>query len=289
MCYYNGQKVTRAEYIRLKHLEKVVADYDFLSVPVHDGFDFGWNAVLKRKDDVEDFDIVKMEWGFVPSHLPSRDAIWKFRNDYMDQQGVFHKGFTTLNAKAENLFINEQGKSSMFRFAAMERRCLILSTGFYESRHIYHRHKRTGELRKTPERYPYRIYLPDHEYFYLAGIWNPWKAQDGSGEYSETFAIVTTDATKHKLMSQVHNSKKRMPTILDEDLAYEWLFGKLNEKQITDIGLTQLPAEKMAAYTIQKNYKNALDPTAPFEYPDCPPLDESGPDAISVVAQASLF
>jgi hypothetical protein len=29
MCYYNGQKVTRVEYIRLKQLEKAVANYDF--------------------------------------------------------------------------------------------------------------------------------------------------------------------------------------------------------------------------------------------------------------------
>jgi len=34
MCYYNGQRVTRAEYIRLKNLEKLVADYDFLNAPV---------------------------------------------------------------------------------------------------------------------------------------------------------------------------------------------------------------------------------------------------------------
>ena len=29
MCYYNGQKVTHAEFIRLKQLEKALAKYDF--------------------------------------------------------------------------------------------------------------------------------------------------------------------------------------------------------------------------------------------------------------------
>jgi len=289
MCYYNGQKVTRSEYIRLKHLEKLTAAFDFLSVPVQDGFDFGFNAVLKRMEGIEDFDIVKMEWGFVPSNLPSRDAIWKFRHDYVDERGIFHKGFTTLNAKGENLFINEQGQPSMFRFSAMERRCLVLSTGFYESRHIYRRNKKTGKLLKTPERYPYRIFLPDQEYFYMAGIWNPWMAQDGTGEYAETFAKVTTDATHHSLMSKVHNSKKRMPTILNEDLAYEWLFGNLDQKRITEIALTQFPAEKMAAYPIEKNYKSALDTTAAFDYADLPPLDapEGGESLLAV--QNTLF
>lgn len=32
-------------------------------------------------------------------------------------------------------------------------------------------------------------------------------------------------------MEQIHNGKKRMPTILTEDLAWEWLFGELNEER----------------------------------------------------------
>jgi hypothetical protein len=66
MCYYNGQKVTRDEYIRLKHLEKLVANYDFLSRDLQIGFDYNQNAVLKRIPEKEDFDIVQMEWGFIP-------------------------------------------------------------------------------------------------------------------------------------------------------------------------------------------------------------------------------
>ncbi len=61
MCYYNGQKVTREEYIRLKHLEKLVANYDFLSRDLQVGFDYSMNAVLKPIPDKEDFDIVQME------------------------------------------------------------------------------------------------------------------------------------------------------------------------------------------------------------------------------------
>ncbi len=66
----------------------------------------------------------------------------------------------------------------------------------------------------------------------IPGIWTPWRDKN-TGGYVESFAIVTTKAKK--LMEQVHNSKKRMPTILNEDLAYEWMFGKLDEKRITEI------------------------------------------------------
>jgi len=222
------------------------------------------NAVLKPVRGAEDFDIVKMEWGFLPNNLPSREAVEKFRKGYKDENGVFHKGFDTLNAKAENLFINEKGQPSMYRFAAKERRCLLLSTGFYEWRHIFPRNKRTGQPLKTAVKYPYRIFLPEKEYFYMAAIWNPWRAQDGTGEYAETFANVTTDA--NFLMRQVHNSKMRMPTVLNEDLAWEWLFGKLPEHRLTEIALTQYPWQEMDAYTIAKDFRTALDPTASFEY-----------------------
>ena len=56
MCFYNGQKVTRDEYIRLKQLEKAVANYDFLNRGLQIGFDYSMNAVLKPIPDKEDFD-----------------------------------------------------------------------------------------------------------------------------------------------------------------------------------------------------------------------------------------
>jgi hypothetical protein len=61
MCYYNGQKVTRAEFIRLKQLEKAIANYDFLSMDLNIGFDYSLNAVCKLIARKEDFDIVEME------------------------------------------------------------------------------------------------------------------------------------------------------------------------------------------------------------------------------------
>ena len=74
-------------------------------------------------------------------------------------------------------------------------------------------------------------------------------------------------------MAQVHNVKKRMPTILNEDLAYEWIFGKLDEKRITEIAATQYPAEEMKAVSISKDFITALHHQEPFEYADLPALE----------------
>lgn len=265
MCYYNGQKVTRAEYIRLKQLEKAVANYDFLGRDLQQGFDYGMNAVLKPVTGIEDFDIVQMEWGFIPSYLKTREDVQKMRFGYKDAAGKFKPPITTLNAVAEEMLM--PGK--IYRDAALNRRCLVLSSGFFEWRHVHRLNKRTGEPLKTAEKYPYHITVKDKEYFYMAGIWQPW-TDKATGEHVESFAIVTTAA--NKLMEQVHNSKKRMPAILNEDLAYEWMFANLKEERIREIGMTQFPSEQMEAHTIAKDFREALDPTKPFEYTELPPL-----------------
>jgi len=69
---------------------------------------------------------------------------------------------------------------------------------------------------------------------------------------------VATDA--NEFMAQVHNSKKRMPTILNEDLAWEWMFGKLPEQRITEIAKTQYPAELMEVCTIARDFQTAWSP-----------------------------
>ena len=50
MCFYNGQKVTHEEFIRLKQLEKKVANYDFLIQQLQIGFYYCLNAVLNPND-----------------------------------------------------------------------------------------------------------------------------------------------------------------------------------------------------------------------------------------------
>ena len=278
MCYYNGQKVLHSEYIRLKQLEKLVAKYEFLSRPLCIGFDYGDNAVLKAVDGKEEFDLVQMEWGFLPSYLKNREAAHNFRNGYKDASGKFHPPITTLNAIGEEILL--PGK--IYRDAALHRRCLVLSSGFYEWRHVNPIGKK-GQPLKTAIKYPYHIYIPGQEYFYMAGIYQPWTDKE-TGERVDTFAIVTTKA--NSLMEQVHNSKKRMPVILNEDLAYEWLFGQLDEKRITEIASTQFPAEKMAAYPIAKDFREVLNPLEQFEYADLPAL--SG-EAVQSGTQKGLF
>ena len=286
MCYFNGQKVVREEYIRLKHLEKLVAKYDFFNRDVIIGFDFAPIVVVKPIPDKEDFEIVQMEWGFLPDPLKwpfieTREQAFKIRRGYTDSRGKFQQPLNFLNAVAEELLQSNK----VYRPAALERRCLILSSGFYDWRHIYPLNKRTGLPLKTAVKYPYRVNVKGKEYFFFAGIWQPWTDAD-TGEMVETCSIVTTEA--NLVMAQIHNSKKRMPTMLTDDLAWEWMFEKLPEKRISEIASWQIPWENLSYYTLVKDFLNSSNPLSEFVYPELPPLDIPGAEK-QQTGQMELF
>jgi putative SOS response-associated peptidase YedK len=275
MCYYNGQKVTHAEFIRLKGIEKLVASYGFLATDLHDGFAYGNVAVLKPIPGQKDFDIVQMEWGFIPDTwfgkpLDTREKVEMWRRGYKDPKGKFIPGITTLNAIGEEMLL----KNKIYRDSALNRRCLVLSTGFFEWRHYFPLNKRTNEPLKTAIKIPHYITVKDQPYFFMAGIYKPW-TDKATGETVDSVSIVTTAAPEGHLMAKVHNSKMRMPTILNEDLAYEWLFEQMSEDRISEVGITQFPSDKMQACTIAKDFKEQLEPAKPFIYEDLPMIESA--------------
>jgi len=257
MCYYNGQKVTRSEFIRLKNLEKEVRRYNFLTTGVHNGFNYAPCAILVATEDSKDFDIVQAEWGYVPGFVKTRA-----------EANIFRAKFTTLNFKSENLFVKEDGKRSMWADAAKNRRCLVLSTGIVESRHVPKIGKKGQQLKETIK-YPYYITVKGQEYFYMPGLYNEWLDPETS-QFVNTVAIGITQA--NALMRQIHNSKMRMPTILTEDLAYEWLLGKPEKDRLGTIARTQIPSRLMEFCTIDPNYRSANEAT-PREFPELASLN----------------
>jgi putative SOS response-associated peptidase YedK len=286
MCYYNAQKVTHSEFLRLKSIEKNLKEHDFFNRLVIVGFDFGKTMVLKPIEGKEDFDIVQMEWGFLPDPLKwpfieTREDALKIRRGYTDARGKFVQPLNFLNAVSEELLISNK----VYRDAALKRRCIIPSSGFYDWRHVFPLNKRTGQPLKTAIKYPYRVMVKDKELFWMAGIWNQWTDAD-TGETVDTCSIITTEA--NLVMSQIHNSKKRMPTMLSDDLAWEWMFGKLDEKRISDIARWQIPWQDLKYYTLAKDFLNSGDPLAEFVYPELPPLDLPGQTQIPQ-GQMELF
>jgi len=244
-----GVKVSKIKFIHLLQIEKDLGTLAAMAElhEMQDGFTYG-NSVVVRKFGEQDVEAVSMHWEFIPAWIKSMEEVKAARK----------QGIPWLNATSEKLL-----KSNMFRDAALNRRCLVLASHFYEWR----RYKPLGA--KKDIAYPYTIGVTGADYFYMAGIWQTF-TDKSTGEMMDTFAIVTTAA--NELMQTVHNSKQRMPTILTEALAYDWVMKDLPEDRINAIAAFQFPSEKMYAHTIAKNFKIQESPTEKFEYAELPEL-----------------
>lgn len=109
----------------------------------------------------------------------------------------------TFNAKSETL-----AEKPSFRHILNRKRCLVLTTGFYE----WH----TDGKKKLP----YFIGLKDEAGFALAGLYDSW-ANPSTGEILNTVTVITTRA--NPMMEEIHNLKKRMPVILPPENETRWL------------------------------------------------------------------
>jgi putative SOS response-associated peptidase YedK len=78
------------------------------------------------------------------------------------------------------------------------RRCLVPADGFYEWLRVDEKTKQ-----------PYAFRMKDDAPFAFAGVWDGWKARDGS--WLQSYSIITTFA--NELAARVHN-RNRMPVIL---------------------------------------------------------------------------
>jgi hypothetical protein len=66
MCYYNAQKVTHAEFLRLKQIEKTIVERDFFNRLVIVGFDFGSTTVLKPIEEKKTLKLCKWNGASYP-------------------------------------------------------------------------------------------------------------------------------------------------------------------------------------------------------------------------------
>ncbi len=237
MCYYNSVSIPKGAKATFKGKTK---DLPPIERPIQSGFEYGNWPIIKSLGE-DDFSLELGHWELIAPWVKNTLDVMKGREK-----------FNTLNATAERLF-----ESKLFIQPTLKRRCLVLSSGFYEWRHFQ------PEGAKKENAYPYFIILNDQPYFFMAGIYQPWVAIE-SGETMDTFSIITTKA--NALMEQIHNKKKRMPTILNQAQAEAWLNPNLPESKIKELAASQIDPILMTAYTIAKTFRTAINPKEAFDY-----------------------
>lgn len=138
-------------------------------------------------------------------------------------------GSRMINARAESL----AGKPA-FRDAFRRRRCIVTADGFYEWR------AEGGRGAKQP----YAVAMADGAPMPLAGLWEGWRAPDGS--VLRSFTIVTTDANER--LAAIH---ERMPVILPRDSWPLWLGEEEAEDEAALLALLRpFPAERLAVWPV---------------------------------------
>ena len=205
------------------------------------GFDYPLMPVISNSNPA----IIQMfRWGFVPPQTQNTE-----------QASAFLSQYNTLNAKAENLF-----DSRLFGKAIQKQRCLVLCSGFFEWRH-------KNPEKKNSEKYPFYISLKDEGMFVFGGIWEKFTDKN-TGEIIHNYAIITTRA--NDLMELVHNTKKRMPLIIEPEKAINWLNSDLSDDEIKSyfnpFDASQLKATPIKKINPRLQYENDPGITVYYHY-----------------------
>jgi putative SOS response-associated peptidase YedK len=168
-------------------------------------------------------DIIQLlQWGLIPSWTRSAE----------DADIIRYK---TFNARAESVR-SKPSFSNPFR----SKRCIIPVKGFFEWQHVGN------------EKIPWYIYHADEEILSIAGLFDQW-VETTTGETFNTFSLITTDA--NDLLAVIHNSKKRMPAILDRNDEKKWISRDTSFDEAHAL-LKPCPSEILRAHTIGNLVKN---------------------------------
>ncbi|MCX6155969.1 MAG: SOS response-associated peptidase [Candidatus Kapabacteria bacterium] len=160
-------------------------------------------------------ELTKLRWGLIPSFYKETAL-----------------GSPIINSRMESI-----AEKPFYKKMLGSQRCIIYANGFYEW-------EKKGKISQ-----PYYISLKDESPFTFAGIWDAWKASDGTTIVSTS--IITTEA--NELIQGIHH---RMPVILDDVSRSEWLDKSLkNSQQLLNL-LKPYNSDGMKLYPISKLVNN---------------------------------
>ncbi len=167
-----------------------------------------------------------MRWGLIPN--------WFNGDKTADFTAM------TLNARSESIL-----EKPSFKHLVGRQHCIVPSTGFFE-------YQKVGK-----ESIPYFVYPTQDEFFSMAGIYDHWH-NPLTGKKETTFSIITCEA--NEIMAEIHNTKKRMPVMLQNDALENWLVARPNE--IGDF-LVPNSNESIAAHKINPKIVSGPDHNSP--------------------------
>ncbi len=160
-----------------------------------------------------------------------------------------NEGPKQINARAETV-----GRRPAFRDAFKKRRCVVPADGFFEW------------AGRKGARQPLWFHRPDGGLILFAGLYESWQPEPD--QWEPTFTIITTDA--NDAVGRFHD---RMPVILPDEKADEWMFSGHTDAERLQALLVPAPNELLAAKPVSKRVNNVRN---------------DDPDLLSEAVQAEL-
>ena len=195
MCYHIKQTTALDILAEKMGLNEPKGNHQDLFEPQNhiNGFTFSWVPIVTN-DNPNQMRLGK--WWL----MPSWEKEWnpKVRN--------------TLNTKVEKI---EEKRSVCYKY--QENHATILVDGFYEWQHVGVVNQKG---KKEVDKVRHLIMMQSGEPFHLAGLYSNWYFPEMEATI-KTVSILTRPA--NSLMEHIHNTKKRMPVVLDNEMAQNWL------------------------------------------------------------------
>ena len=189
------------------------------------------DAPVVRLDQEGRRELIQMRWGLVPPWAKDLSM-----------------GARCINARSESV-----AEKPAFRDAFRRRRCLVPTDGFFEW-------QKQGKSRQ-----PWWIGPTGGGSMALAGLWERWRAPDGS--VVRTYAVITTEA--NDLVAPLHD---RMPVAVAPEEFAPWLDPETPPERLQEM-LRPFPSERMSAHPVSRRLNDARN-----DDPDCiAPIVEGGP------------
>lgn len=212
MCFHNSLSKKAQE---VANRFSAQAEIEFEPIFYASAFTFpAWPVISEEEPNK----INMFRWGLIPHWVKDEAQAKEIRA-------------MTLNAKSETVF-----EKPAFKFSIRKKRCLVISTGFYEWRDF------------QKKKYPYFIRMKKTKIFAMAGIYSFWNDKT-TGEIVKSFSILTTHS--NPLLTKIHNVKERMPVIVPPESEREWLNTDLTDEQIRSF-FPAVDDRSLEAHTISR-------------------------------------
>ncbi|MEY3965445.1 MAG: hypothetical protein RL263_614 [Bacteroidota bacterium] len=186
--------------------------------------------------------------GFSHPELPiftssqnSELAIWGLIPTWAQPQQISELQKLSLNARSETA-----ADKPMFKNAWLKNPCLIPASGFFEWKH------------QGKTKIPHFIFPKNQEILFFGGLFSDYK-HPTSNQWQRSFTILTTSA--NPFMADIHNTKHRMPVIIEPQNATLWLNSSMNDREFLT---TKMPHDFLTAFTVNPNLNKPSDRNFPW-------------------------